>query len=78
MQIKMQRDCTGSSCGKVVEEFKEGEVYEVSESLAESFVSMGVALIVDGEKAKQPNVNKAHIDSDYENKSSKAKKKGDE
>lgn len=76
----MLKTSSGSNDGLHVKEFKEGEIYELSESLSESFISTGVAVEVKHEKEKQVHSDKSNSDSDYQNKSDKpkAKKKGDE
>lgn len=72
MKVKMLVTCAGSNCGKFVSSYTQGEVYNLSDSLANSFIQSGFA-IIEGEKAKEPPANKANTDADYKNKAEKAK-----
>jgi hypothetical protein len=74
MKVKMLKDCQGSNNGKFVQDYKENEVYNLSESLANSFIELKVAVACE-EKAKQQHENKAQTESDYQNKSDKPKSK---
>lgn len=58
MKIKMLRNKLGSNDGITTRMYIEGEEYEVSEALAESFIGEGLAEVV-GEKAEKPVENKA-------------------
>ncbi len=49
-QIKMLETHTGSQDGIFVEEFKKGEVYNISDSLAEIFIKEKVAKLFNFEK----------------------------
>ncbi len=74
MKVKMLKTCQGSNDGKFVQDYKENEVYDLSESLANSFIASNVAVACE-EKAKQHHDNKAQAESDYQNKSDKPKGK---
>lgn len=74
MKVKMLKDSQGSNDGKFVNEYKENEMYDLSESLANSFIESGVAVACE-EKAKQHHDNKAQTEADYKNKSDKPKGK---
>lgn len=60
MKIKMLRSKMGSNDGITTKMYEEGQEYEVSESLAESFLGENLAEVVEGEeKADKPVENKA-------------------
>jgi hypothetical protein len=58
MKIKMLRSKMGSNDGITTRMYLEGEEYEVSEALGESFVGEQLAEVID-EKAEKPVENKA-------------------
>ena len=76
MKVKFLKDCKGSENGYTVLTFKKGEIHEVSDSLAESFIDMGVIGLVE-EKAATAPVNKSlDAPKNKSSKSSKEDKKG--
>lgn len=79
MKVKMIKDCQGSNCGKFMSDYKQGEVYELSDELASNFIGRGVAESMDEKMMNSPD-NKSMSEANYQNKADKpkAKKKGDE
>ena len=59
MKIKMLRSRMGSNDGATTKLYQEGESYDVSDALAESFIADKVAEMDDSEKAEAEPENKA-------------------
>lgn len=70
MRVKMLKNAPGSPDGVKVLDFIKGEVYEVSESLAEAFLRAKLAVEhkAEGKKASAPAANK-QVSAPAENKS---------
>lgn len=64
MRVKMLVDAPGSPDGVTVNEYTEGEVYEVTESLAAAFVANGLAVedVVDVAPDAEPVVEPTGAD----------------
>jgi hypothetical protein len=60
VKVKMLRNKMGSNDGVTTQMYLEGEEYEVSETLAKSFIDENLAEVAEGgEKAEKPLENKA-------------------
>jgi len=70
MKIKMKRTRYGSADGMRVDEYKQGETYDVRESLADIFLKEGWAVKVEKTPRKRKDQGAAP-----ENKSAKTKRR---
>ena len=59
MKIQMLKTKLGSSNGINVTEYEEGEIYDISEPLAEIFLSDNSAKEIEGSKMTKPPHNKS-------------------
>lgn len=60
-EVKMLKTEMGSECGKVTKEFLAGEVYKISDSLANSFIEAGMAITVSEQKVDEPQPGEADV-----------------
>lgn len=76
MRVKMLQDAPGSPDGVTVNEYTEGEVYDVTESLGVAFLAAGLAVedeqeSADAEPVEEPegaDVESKKLDGPQENK----------
>lgn len=59
MLIRMKKNQPGSEDGVHIKKYEAGKEYDMAESLAKAFISMGVAEIVESKKAAPAPANKA-------------------
>lgn len=69
-KVKMIKNAHGCEDGFTSRHYKEGEVYELPNHLADNFIIAELATLFE-EKENQPHPNKALSEKDYSNKSSK-------
>lgn len=69
-KISMTQSAHGCEDGYTSRHYKQGEVYDLEDHLADNFISAGFAVIhKDDEKSKQEHADKSLSEKNYSNKS---------